>query len=918
MGEFQIVRLLIEHQKSPIGMDRKNPRLCWTLHSKKTDVFQDAYAIEVSAEAGEKVWKSGKINSSESTEVVLEELELIPMTRYKVHVTVWNNYGEEASAEGEFETGKMETPWETSWIEPEQIPTEDTAKEPATGSSPFDDPYKGKKRDYHEFRPVQYIRIPFTVNGNAKKGRIYITAHGIYRLYLNGNRIDMREFAPEITAYHKILMYQTYDVTEFLNNGENVIGIELAEGWWSGRVGMYGDSCQYGDTTGLLLEGRIILENGEEIIVSAEDGKSTTGPLIFSDLFVGEKYDATKEIDGWNTAGYDDSSWKPVIRKDYSTENIVAQYGEPVCEFRTFQPQEIFKSPREEWILDVGQVVAGNVEISLNTDAGIEISLEHSEVLDEQGNFYNNIIGKNKEQKDFYITKSGEQIYRPHFTYHGFRYVKVTGWPGEPQKENFKIVCFTSKMENLNSFQSSDPRLNQLMKNIWWSQVANTISIPTDCPQRERAGWGGDAMVFAPTMCKLRDADAFLTRWMASVRADQKEDGAVPKVIPYLKCYSERVKKTNSSDTCCGWGDVILQVPLTMYREYGDLNVLKENYEAMKKWLAYIEERAENHHPEEYEQWDKERKERSRYLWNTDFHYGDWLVPSMVLGNSDGRAMIKTAHATMKYVAPGYYANSAKTMAEIAGILGNKNDENYYIQLFEQIKKAFIAEYITPEGRMPVELQGVYVIALKNHLYTEPLRKKMAAHLIEMIEQNNGCLDTGFLSVHYLLDVLCENGYRDEAYKILFQTKCPSWMYEVEHGATTMWESWGAIGENGEVSTYSYNHYAFGCIGDWIIREIGGIQKRTPGYKEIYIKPSLDCGLKRSECSLVTPYGKVSVKWEILDGQAQITVEIPCNTKAFIKLPGEEKLTVASGKYQFNIAYISENKNFDSDNRRKI
>lgn len=910
MGGFRIKRLLIEHQINPIGIDRKNLRLCWTLCSKKTDVFQNAYDIDVLDETGISVWKSGKINSAESTEIVLRGMKLIPMTRYKVRVTVWNNYGEKASVEGGFETGKMETPWDTSWIEPEQIPTEDTAKETMQVSSPFDDPYKEKERDYHELRPVQYIRIPFKVNGKAKKGRIYVTAHGIYHLYLNGRLIDSREFAPEITAYNKILMYQTYDATEFLNNGENVIGIELADGWWAGRVGMYGDSCQYGDTTGLLLEGRFFLEDGKDIIVTAEDGKSMTGPLIFSDLFIGEKYDATKEIDGWNMPGYDDSSWKSVIRKEYSTENIVAQYGEAVYELTRFQPQKIFKSPKGEWIIDAGQVVAGNVEISLTTDAGRMISLEHSEVLDEQGNFYNNIIGKNKDQKDFYITKDGQQSYRPHFTYHGFRYVRVTGWPGEPQKENFKINCFTSKMENLNSFRSSDTRINRLMKNIWWSQVANTISIPTDCPQRERAGWGGDVMVFAPTMCKLRDADAFLTRWMDNVRAEQKENGAVPKIVPYLKCYQDRVKRTNSSDTCCGWGDVILQVPLTMYQEYGDLNILKENYEAMKAWLTYIQSRAENHHPEEFEQWDVCRKERSRYLWNTDFHYGDWLVPSMVLGNSDGRTMIKTAYATMKYVAPGYYANSAKTMAEIAGILGNIEDENYYKRLYEKIKEAFIAEYITPEGRMPVELQGIYVIALKNHLYTEALKEKMLRHLLDMIEQNNGCLDTGFLSVHYLLDVLCENGYRNAAYKILFQTKCPSWLYEVEHGATTMWESWGAIGENGEVSTYSYNHYAFGCVGDWIIREIGGIQKKAPGYKEIRIKPSLDCGLKWAECQQITPYGEVYVKWEISDEGTQINIKIPCNTNAEIELYGERKKKVTSGTYQFNIAYNLENLRF--------
>ena len=431
--------------------------------------------------------------------------------------------------------------------------------------------------------------------------------------------------------------------------------------------------------------------------------------------------------------------------------------------------------------------------------------------------------------------------------------------------------------------------------------MANTISIPTDCPQRERAGWTGDIMVFAPTLCMNQKADAFLTRWMRNLRADQLDNGAVPNVVPYLKSYRLMAKNGSGFDTSCGWGDAVLHVPLAVYWQYGDKRILEENYESMKSWLSYIQDRAENHHPVDYDTWEEDRKQRSKYLWNTDFHYGDWLVPSMVLGNKDAMAMIKTARATMGYVAPEYYANSAKTLSQIAGYLGKEQDVLYYTQLYDNIKKAFIEEYINEDGKFELDLQGIYIIALNNGLYTDELRPKMVGHLRELIKLNRGCLDTGFLSVAYLMDVLCENNCRDLAYSLLYQNQCPSWLYEVEHGATTMWESWGAIGENGEVSTYSYNHYAFGCIGEWIYRELGGIQVVEPGYKRFRIKPAFDCGLTCAEAKMDTPYGLLKVNWSIGENSNFLQVTVPCNTSAEIVLPQNKTQMVGSGQYTFEL-----------------
>ena len=898
---FWLEHFRTENQKNPIGLDCEKPRFSWELHSKKESIFQSAYQIKVTDQWGNAKADSGRVESKENVLLSLEHFQPEPMTEYNVHITVWNNLQESAEIEGRFETGKLGTEWKASWIEPEQIPTEDSSKgKTMNRQSLFNDPHKGKERDFAEFQPVQYIRIPFELEKTPVKARIYTTAHGFYRLSLNGSRADEREMTPDLMSYEKILMYQTYDVTERLREGKNVIGVELADGWWSGRTGMSGDSCQFGDTTGLLLEARITFEDGTVQTVSAENGVSHTGPLVRSDIFVGEKYDARLEMPNWDTAEFPADDWKPVKKAEYGFENLIGQYGASVKSVKILQPKEIIRSPKGEYILDVGQIVAGNVEITLDAEAGKTIKLEHSEVLDEEGNYYNNIIGVNKEQQDVYVTKEGKQTYRPHFTWHGFRYVRVTGWPGEMTTENFKIFVLSSEMEDIGTVETSHKELNKLIQNIWWSQVTNTISIPTDCPQRERAGWGGDIMVFATTMCKNRQADAFLTRWMMNVRAEQMEKGEIPNVVPYLKSYKTMANVTTKFHTSCGWGDTVEQVPLTLYREYGDKRVLEENYPAMKRWINYIKERAWNHHPEEYETWDKEHQERSHYLWNTDFHYADWLVPSMVLGNPDGTAMIQTARQTMRYVAPAYFANTAATMAEIAEILGQTEDAKEYRQLYEKIREAFIEEYVSKDGTLEKELQGLYVIALKNHLCQKELQPKMAAHLNEMIQENDNCLDTGFLSVHYLLDVLCENGYRDTAYKILFQTKCPSWLYEVEHGATTMWESWGAIGEDGQVSTYSYNHYAFGCVMDWIYREIGGIKELAPGYESVMICPDMKCGLTDVKCTQHTPNGVLQVVWKVKESKGSIRVKIPCNTKAMICLPTGKCIMTGSGEYQWN------------------
>lgn len=896
-----IADFVVEHQVTPLGIDIKTPRFGWKLQSKLRDTVQTAYRLQIFADQKLEV-DTGRVESEESTEVVIEGWETAPMTQYGVVVEVWDNKDRRVETETWFETGRLGVPFRSDWVEPEQEPTppsmdgKDMSKA-ADGANP----YRKVKRDFAEFRPSQYIRIPFEAGKPIKKARIYATAHGIYELEINGIKPDDRKFAPENTTYKKVLQYQTYDVTQHLMSGKNVIGVTVADGWWAGRVGTTGDCCQYGDKVGILLDGVIEYQDGTKDYISTEHAVSSTGPLVYSDLFVGERYDAAKEMEGWSTPGFDDGSWKPVNIVNYPMDNLVGQYAPPVRVLKVMKPERIFMTPAGETILDVGQVIAGVVKFTVTAPAGITITLEHTEILDENGNYYNNILGVNKEQMDVYTTKEGAQTYCPQFTYHGFRYVKITGWPGRVSMNDFTIYVYSSEMEDIGSFTTSDERINRLAQNIWWSQVANTISIPSDCPQREKAGWTGDIMAFAPTLTFNRSANAFLTAWMQNVRADQLENGAIPDIVPDLPAYKKFLTEAFGFETSCGWGDAVIIVPFAVYQQYGDRRILEENYEAMKRWMAYVKGRCENSHPEGYETWDEERKTRSRYLWNTDFHFGDWLIPSIVLGNPDGMAMNRTAEETMQIVAPAYAAFSAMNMAKIAEILGEDADKAYYEELYQSIRKAFIEEYVHEDGTMDADFQGIYVIALKIGLVPDEVRSKMVEHLCQMIKANRGCLDTGFLSVLFLMDVLTENGRKDIAYRLLFQTQCPSWLYEVEHGATTMWESWGAIGEDGTVSTYSYNHYAFGCVGEWMYREIGGLKALKSGYKKIRVEPSLDCGLTRAAVSEETPYGRAAVDWELIDGKAIVHVTVPVNTSAEICLPGKATVSVGSGDYVFTV-----------------
>ena len=907
---LKIIDLRIENQIEPFALGTPNPRFSWAMASDRRAARQ--LACRVTLRRGEELlFDTEQIEEDVSLGVEYAGEPLRPFTEYTVRVEIWDNDGQYAHAEARFTTARMALPWQAKWAEPEQEPT------PREQMSPnFADwvaVHEGE-RSYEGFQPAQYLRQAFAVKTGLRRALATATAHGTYRLYVNGERPDAREFAPETTSYETFLQYQTYDVTDLIVPGENVLGAVLADGWWTGRIGMLGLAGQYGDKTALLAELRLEYEDGSVETVVSDDFRSATGPIVYSDLFVGERHDARRELRGWNRAGYDDGAWKPVRVLDLGYDNLRAQYGPPVLPVREFTPAAVLTTPKGDRVVDLGQTIAGRVRFTVDAPEGVEIRLDHAEVIGPDGEFFQNIAGNNKDQTDYYVTRAGKQTWEPAFTYHGFRYVRVTGWPGELKPEMFTAVVLSTAMEDAGRFACSDPRLDRLQENIRWSQLSNTIAIPTDCPQRERAGWTGDISIFAPTMCFNRDSQAFLTRWLADCREAQLPEGQIPQVVPYWPGYRQ-MNTLSNSHSAAGWGDAIITVPWALYNAYGDAKALQDNYPAMVRWMDYVQSRAESGLIEGHEQFDEARLARQKYLWNTDFQFGDWLIPSLCQGGDPMEGMRRTSAV----VASAYYAYDTSLMAQIALVVGDLDGYRKYADLNQHITEAFIAEYIGPEGRLEADFQGVYVLCLAFDLVPDKLRKAMTDHLVEMIRQNDGCLDTGFLSVPFLLDALVRERRRDEAFKLLFQTKCPSWLYEVERGATTVWEAWDAIQPDGTPSVTSFNHYAFGCVGDWMYREVAGLNAAMPGYKRIRFTPGIDSGLDWAEASRRTPFGEASIRWEKAGDGYKLKVVVPANTEADIFFPGEDytrdgkrvaaengvlaigmqAISVGSGEYEF-------------------
>jgi alpha-L-rhamnosidase len=732
-------------------------------------------------------------------------------------------------------------------------------------------------------RPVQLLRQRFHVADGLRRARLFATAHGTYQAWCNGLAADDQVLAPGFDSYRHRVSAQTYDLTRSLVPGENVLGIALADGWWAGRIGITGTSAQFGDTTAAIWQLVLEYADGTATIISGADVRSTPGPWRYADLFVGEHLDRRTEPTGWNAPGFDDAAWLPVEVSADSTATIRPFTGEPIRRVLELPAVTVAGDQQHGFVVDFGQVVAGRVRLTVPEGAaGRTVSLEHTETLAADGSWFANIAGINTEQTDVYVTAgpAGGETFEPTFTFHGFRYVRVLGLDRAPAPAEVTAVVIASDLEQTGAFTGSDERLNRLHQNVVWSQRANFLAVPTDCPQRERAGWTGDIQVFARAATNNAQVVPFLSRWLANVRADQLPDGRVPIVSPYSPWDAETAAGAEGLGgivASAGWSDAIAMVPWALYERTADRRVLEENLDAMLAWIEYQRRTAASAIPPALEglELSRERLDRQALLYNTGDHFGDWLTPSTLEGKPLHEAIGIAPALTSELVAPMFQANTLRVTARAAAALGRDGLADDLDARADLVGAAFAAEYIDADGRLPVELQGMYALALAFDLVPAPLRPAAGARLAALVEARGDRLDTGFLSVPHLLDALWDSGHRDVARRLLRQREMPSWLYEVDRGATTIWEAWDAIAPDGQVREMSLNHYAFGCVDDWLYRRVAGIRATAPGFRSAVFEPDLECGLTEVRAHVGTPYGRLAVDWRIEDEEVVVTTTVP-------------------------------------------
>ena len=858
-AQVKVEHLLTEDQVDPICIDAAIPRFSWKLDAgDRRDVMQTAYEIKAISYAYLKkgkhdVWNSGKIMSDQSVFVPYQGETLASGEKYYWQVRVWDNTGKvsEWSAPAFWQMGLLSpTDWQAKWITP------------------------GFKEDSVN-RPSPLFRKTFSLAKKIASATAYITAHGLYAAEINGHRIGDAFLTPGWTSYNKRLQYQAYDVTDLLKQGGNAVGAELGNGWYRGFIGYDPKPNLYGKDIALLLQLDVTYTDGtKETIVSDASWKSSTGPVRFAEIYYGATIDDNMQQKDWSTTSFDDKNWSGVVVKDFTKNTLVATNSEPVRKHETFKPVKIFTTPKGEKVIDFGQNLVGWVQMKVTGHKGDKIVISHAEVIDKAGNFYTDNLRTARSQDTYILNGDGEESFEPQFTWQGFRYIKVEGYPGDLKPENFAAIALYSDMQPMGTFSCSNPSINQLQHNIQWGQKGNFLDVPTDCPQRdERLGWTGDAQVFSRTASYNMNVHNFMVKWMKDIAADQYKTGSVPFVIPNVIGKNDADGPGGST----GWADVCTVIPWNMYLAYGDKRILENQYSSMKAWVDYMLAKSHND------------------LWNTGFHFGDWLFYS-VDDDTDGSSAI-----TNKYlIAQCFYAYSTQLLINAATVLGKAEDVKYYTDLLGKVKVAYLNEYVTPNGLISSDTQTAYVLALQFDMLPENLRAQAADRLVANIRRYDNHLTTGFLGTPYLCHVLSRFGHADVAYTLLLQDTYPSWLYPVKMGATTVWERWDGIKPDGTFETpsmNSYNHYAYGAIGDWMYRVIAGIDTKTegPGYKQITIKPTVGGRLDSVKADYETNYGKVSSHWKVTNGAVALDVTIPANTTATVYIPAKAGSSLLEG-----------------------
>ncbi|MFW9995621.1 MAG: family 78 glycoside hydrolase catalytic domain, partial [Candidatus Odinarchaeota archaeon] len=823
---MDIYDLRCEYLDNPLGIDVEKPRLSWKLKSNHRGARQQAYQIQCASSRnfdteGTIIWDSGQTVSDQSIHVEYGGRKLESRERVYWRVKIWDDRDEESewSEIAWWEMGLLDSgDWKARWIDPEgDIDTEKS-------------------------QPAPFLRKEFHISGSIESVRLYITAHGMYEASINGTRIGDAYFTPGRTSYDKQrLLYQIYDITTIIHEGNNVLGMILGDGWYRGSVGSTSKRNVYGERLALLAQVSIkVTGKPEQLIVTDDSWKCTSdGPVLQSDLKKGDIHDARKALPGWNEPGYDDSQWNAARIVDHPVGHLTASMEVPVREKERFKPVEIITTPAGETVIDFGQNLAGYVEMHLDeaVPSGTIIKLIHGEALDENGNFtldHIRLVSKgNIYQKDEYIHDGSTKTYKPYFSIKGFRYVKVEGYPGEIDPQMVTAIALYTDMEQTGDFQCSNVLINQLVKNTRWSQKGNFLSIPTDCPTRERSGWTGDAQLFCFTGSLLMNTAAFFSKWMKDVAAEQQPDGKVLNIVPY-----EVMPKIVEGSA--GWGDAAVIIPWTIWKVFGDTRILADQYGSMKAWVEYQRNHIQKIHWSRKINplnWSKGKREMYRNMWDTKFHFGEWMEAGINSRLRQALGLVRRALFSAPEVATAYHAYSARLLSEIATYLGKEDDARRFRKYSEKSTRAYQQKYLK-KGNIRSKQQTRFVRPLALGLVPEEYEQAVADQLAALVKKQGYHVGTGFLSTPFLCEVLDSHGHIETAYKLINQTGQPSWLYAVIKGATTIWESWYGISEDGKPFE-SLNHYSYGAIVGWLFKTVVGIKPdlSVPGYKHFYLEP---------------------------------------------------------------------------------
>jgi alpha-L-rhamnosidase len=856
----RIVNLRFEHNREALGIGTPHPRLSWQVTTAATGWRQSAYEIESYAADGQLREVTRRVDSGESVLVEWPFAPLASREQRQVRVRAWGADG-------------LPTAWSAL------APVEAGLLTPADWSAKFISP--DWEEDNSQPRPAPLLRKEFAARAGITRARLYVTALGVFEVEINGEVVGDQLMAPGWTSYTHRLRYQTFDVTGLLRAGRNALGAMLGDGWFRGRIGFGGGRRSlYGDRLALLAQLEIEYADGtRERIVSDEDWRAASGPILASDIYDGETYDARLECADWSKPGFADDDWVGVRVVEWNLSTLVAPAGPPVRRIELLEPVSITQSPSGQTVIDFGQNLVGRLRLSVQGPAGQTITLRHAEVL-ENGELCTRPLRFAKATDRYTLKGAGVETWEPRFTFHGFRYAEVAGWPGELKAGNIRAVVCHSDMLRTGWFECSDPLINRLHENVVWSMRGNFLDLPTDCPQRdERLGWTGDIQVFSPTATFLYDCAGFLSSWLADLAAEQAAAGGiVPYVVPNVI--------PRPTPPTAVWGDAAVIIPWVLYQRFGDLDLLARQFDSMRLWVDTVAKAA-----------------GPSLLWDQGFQFGDWLDPS---APPERPGDAKTDPAI---IATASFAHSAELVGKAAGLLGRPADQARYGALAEDVRSAFAAQYVTPAGRVLSDATTAYALVLQFGLLPDPAQRQRAGQrLAELARKNGYRISTGFVGTPLICDALCAVGDYETAFRLLTQRQCPSWLYPVTMGATTIWERWDSLRPDGSVNPgemTSFNHYALGAIADWLHRTVGGLAPVEPGYRKIAIAPHPGGSLTGARARHITPYGLTECAWAIAGGQITVDVVVPPNTSARVSLPGREKepVEVGAGAYHWSYPY---------------